>query len=169
MRLIRTLTCILTILLPVVAAQGLPPSLYIPSAKNFTQKLNHGFNDNITFPQLYQLDTSNFEPDGPILFHQSEEGPMKPIAAHVFSDYAPKLGGIVATLEHRFFGSSYPVGTSWENTTTAQYGPLTLENVLRDSIAFVTWIKTTVPGAKNSKTIISGGECYMVNTNRNYV
>ena len=76
-----------------------------------------------------------------------------------------KLGGIVATLEHRFFGSSYPEGTSWENTTTAQFGPLTLENVLEDSVAFVTWIKKTVPGAKNSKVIISGGECCVVNAN----
>ena len=165
MRLIWTLTCTLTILIPVVAAQGLPPSSYIPPAKNFTQKLNHGSYDNVTFPQLYQLDTSSFRPGGPILFHQGEEGPMKPVAAHVFSDYAPKLGGIIATLEHRFFGSSYPEGPSWENTTTAQFGPLTLENVLQDSVAFVTWIKKTVLGAENSKVIISGGECCTVNTN----
>lgn len=141
-----------------ILAQGAPPGIYMPAARNFTQKLNHDSNDSITFQQLYQLDTSNFKPGGPILFHQGEEGAMKPIAAKIFSDYGPKLGGIVATLEHRFFGTSYPEGTSWENTSMAQYGPLTLENVLQDSVTFVNWIKKTVDGAENSKVIISGGQ-----------
>ncbi|KAJ9606031.1 hypothetical protein H2200_009880 [Cladophialophora chaetospira] len=156
MRLFQAL-CLLTGDTTAVLAQGLPPGAYTPPAANFTQKLNHGSNDGITFQQLYQLDTSNFKPGGPILFHQGEEGPMKPIASKVFSDYAPKLGGIVATLEHRFFGTSYPHGTSWDNTTTAQYSPLTLDNVLQDSVAFVKWLKKTIPGAGSSKVIISGG------------
>jgi len=83
-----------------------------PPAQNLTQKVDHASNDNATFLQRYQLDTTHFKPGGPILFHQGEELSLEnsPIAEHVFSDYAPKLGGIAATLEHRYFGRSYPYG-----------------------------------------------------------
>jgi len=85
-------------------------AIYDPPAQNFTQKIDHASNDNATFLQRYQIDTTHFKPGGPILFHQSEELNMTPIADHFFIDYAPKTGGIVATMEHRYFGESFPYG-----------------------------------------------------------
>lgn len=139
-------------------AQALPPSDYVPPAKNFTQKLNHGSNDNSTFRQLYQINSTFFKPGGPILFIQGEENTLSPISSRVFMDYAPKVGGVVATLEHRFFGTSFPEGSTWNNITTEAYAPLTLDNVLQDSVEFVNWIRKTVPGAENSPVIYTAGE-----------
>ncbi|KUJ07811.1 uncharacterized protein LY89DRAFT_742579 [Mollisia scopiformis] len=138
-------------------AQDLGPSLYNPPKQNFTQKLNHGSNDNTTFQQQYQINTAFFKPGGPILFHQSEEGPLVPLNSSVFTDYAPELGALVATLEHRFFGTSFPAGSAYNNVTTEAYAPLTLGNVMQDSIEFVNWIRQTTPGAENSKVIYTGG------------
>ncbi|KAI1379839.1 serine carboxypeptidase S28-domain-containing protein [Hypoxylon crocopeplum] len=141
-----------------VNAQALPPSSYVPKAQNFTQKLNHDKpNDKTTFQQLYQMDATHFKPGGPILFHQSEESTMVPIASNAFFDYAPEVGGILAGLEHRFFGSSFPARSTYDNITTEDYKPLTLDNVLRDGVEFVNWIRRTVPGAENSPVIYTGG------------
>lgn len=74
-----------------------------------------------------------------------------------FIDYAQELGAIVAVLEHRFFGESFPSGLNDSNATPADFAPLTLENVLLDSVTFADWIKSTVPGASESKVIVEGG------------
>jgi len=135
--------------------------VFDPPLQNFTQKVNHNSSDDTTFLQRYQLDTRHFRPGGPILFHQGEEEAISPLAYHVFSDYAPKLGAIIASLEHRYFGESYPSGLSvTSNITAQQYAPLTLENVLQDSIEFVRFIHKTVPGAENSKVIHSAGTLF---------
>ena len=133
--------------------------------KNFTQKLNHDRpDDKTTFQQRYVMDTTHFKAGGPILFHQNEETPLTSdtIVGHVFSDYAERLGALHVSLEHRYFGYSYPEGLSLAmdmagNITVAQYAPLTLDNVFGDSITFLTWLRATVPGAKDSPIIYGGG------------
>ncbi|KAI1337220.1 peptidase S28 [Xylariaceae sp. FL0016] len=159
MNILASFATTLAVCVGVINAQALPESDY-PSypPRNFTQKLNHDLpNDETTFQQLYQLDTSHFKPGGPILFHQSEESAMTPIEGNIFSEYAPKVNGILAGLEHRFFGTSFPPGSTYDNITTEAYGPLTLENVLQDSVEFVDWVRSTVPGAENSPVIYTGG------------
>ena len=81
-----------------------------PPLQTFHQKIDHSSNGSGTFLQRYQLKTADFKPGGPILFHQSEENDLADVSLHVFSDYAPKVGAIVAALEHRYFGESYPHG-----------------------------------------------------------
>ena len=151
--------CLLAIASVTVSAQ---PRCEGPPCQNFTQKLNHDKpGDNATFLQRYQLDTSHFKPGGPILFHQNEEAAItsNPLPIHVFNDYAANLGAMVVGLEHRYFGTSYPEGLSVaSNITAAQYAPLTLDNVLGDSVAFVGWLKSTVPGAQNSPVIFGSGK-----------
>jgi hypothetical protein len=64
---------------------------------------------------------------------------------------------MIATLEHRFFGLSLPFGNESylpENMKSA----LTLDNIIADSVSFFNWIKETVPGAEESKTIIVGSK-----------
>ncbi|KAI1324259.1 serine carboxypeptidase S28-domain-containing protein [Xylariaceae sp. FL0255] len=159
MKMHSTLTLVITsaVWLGVVQAQAYPPSHYAPLfPRNITMKLHHDKpNDNTTFQQLYQLTTEYFKPGGPILFHQSEATTMVPITTNVFFDYAPQVHGILAGLEHRYFGSSFPEGESWDNVT--DYSPLTLENVLQDGVEFVNWIRRTVPGAENSPVIYTAG------------
>ena len=161
MKLPSTSTLLWTLLAITVTAQSNYTCVGVPCL-NFTQKLNHDKPDDLTtFQQRYQLDTSHFKPGGPILFHQSEELPLSstPISHHVFSDYASKLGGIAVALEHRYFGTSYPSGLSvTSNITAAQYAPLTLDNIFEDSVAFLKWVKETVPGAENSPVIYGGGK-----------
>ncbi|KAI0473665.1 serine carboxypeptidase S28-domain-containing protein [Xylariaceae sp. FL0804] len=133
-------------------------SLY-PPILNFTQTLCHDDpNDRETFQQRYQLDTSRFQPGGPILFHQSEEAAISPIEGHVFWDYAGDVHGIATTLEHRYFGESFPAGLDASSEITKEtYAPLTLENILQDSAEYVDWIRRTVLGAENSPVIYCGG------------
>ncbi|OTA06115.1 hypothetical protein A9Z42_0068560 [Trichoderma parareesei] len=61
---------------------------------------------------------------------------------------------MVISLEHRFFGLS-----DASNTTDPieKYKSLTLENVMLDAVTFISHIKHTIPGAKDSKVIVSGG------------
>jgi lysosomal Pro-X carboxypeptidase len=110
--------------------------------RQFTQTLNHASSDNTTFQQSYQLDISRFKPGGPILFYQGAEIPtINCVEYNHFDDIAGELGAIVAGLEHRFFGDSFPVGVSAANVTGQDFAPLTLDNVLLDSATFVEWIK----------------------------
>jgi hypothetical protein len=69
---------------------------------------------------------------------------------------------MAATLEHRFFGESFPIGFSQATLTTlyaqastnvtvakgleTELVTITLVNVLLDSVAFVDWIKSNVTG-----------------------
>jgi dipeptidyl-peptidase-2/lysosomal Pro-X carboxypeptidase len=133
-----------------------PCPTYTP--KFFPQKLDHTSNNNTTFQQQYQLVTDFFQPGGPILYKISPEtAVMQCIERPAFLDYAKELGAVAATLEHRFFGDSFPPGVNDSNATPEDFAPLTLENVLLDSVTFVDWIKSTVPGANESKVIVEGG------------
>ncbi|KAI1776244.1 hypothetical protein F4818DRAFT_457689 [Hypoxylon cercidicola] len=131
------------------------------ATQDFTQRVNHSADGGTaTFKQRYQLNTQHFEPGGPILFVQSAEAGMPPLNASVFMDYAPKLGALVAILEHRFFGDfhggSYPPGYNPLNISNDAFDSLTMDNVLQDGVDFVNWIKSTVLGAGNSRAIYGG-------------
>ncbi|KAI0599210.1 serine carboxypeptidase S28-domain-containing protein [Biscogniauxia sp. FL1348] len=139
--------------------------------QEFAQRLNHSINatSQATFSQKYQLDTRFFKPGGPIFFIQSAETGMQSINASDFVDYAPKLGGMVAVLEHRFFSSNSSGDASQSanlvkrndsSSSNITYPDLTFENVLQDGANFVDWIKSTVQGANESKVIYSGSSSY---------
>ena len=133
-----------------------PCPIYTP--KFFTQKLDHRSNSSTTFQQQYQLVTDFFQLGGPILYTVSlESSVMRCVESLAFLDYAQELGAIVAVLEHRFFGDSFPPGVSDSNATAEDFAPLALDNVLLDSVTFVDWIKSTVTGANKSKVIVEGG------------
>jgi hypothetical protein len=170
-----SLTAHLCMLLPALAtlvgnvASAGPAPLSVrlsPEILNFTQKLDHSTEDSQeTFQQSYQLVTDYYEEGGPILFVQSAESPLVLLQYNVFLDWAEELGAIVATLEHRYFGSSYPENFNFTEPGPDDYAQLTLDNAVKDGVEFVNWIKATVPFAQDSKVIYTGGEnepCYTV-------
>ncbi|KAI5924208.1 serine carboxypeptidase S28-domain-containing protein [Camillea tinctor] len=162
-------------LLEPAAAQDDDPKVGGVETNEFAQKLNHSINatSSGTFNQRYQLDTRFFKPGGPIFLIQSAETGMQSINVSDFIDYAPKLGGMVAVLEHRFFSSN----SSGDNSNSAArvvkrndsssssfsyktYPDLTFNNVLQDGADFVDWIRNTVEGANESKAIYGGSSSY---------
>ena len=127
--------------------------------KNFTQLIDHTeatseSSSNGTFLQRYQLDTSSYRPGGPILFYQGNEGvSITCIKYLVLPEWAKELGAAVATIEHRFFGTSL---ASNATDPAVRFKTLTPENVMLDSVRFIEWVKSTVPGANDSKVIVQG-------------
>ena len=154
---------------PTVTAQDRPtPNCpkYPPSF--FTQILDHASSstnsssDTNSFQQQYQLSTTFFQPNGPILFQQgAESSSLSCVEYSLLQDWAEEMGGIIATLEHRYFGLSVPDGVDVNSTTDGEdmgnWAPLTMNNTLLDSVNFIKWVKQTVPGAENSKVIVLGG------------
>ena len=68
--------------------------------------------------------------------------------------WAAELGALVISLEHRFFGLSNPSNAS---DHVEKYQSLTLENVMLDAVSVIEHIQNTIPGAKHSQVIVSGG------------
>ncbi|KAJ4481926.1 serine carboxypeptidase S28-domain-containing protein [Lentinula aciculospora] len=115
----------------------------------FTQKLDHSSNTSDVFQQQYQLDTTFFEPGGPILFFLGEEATeMIRIETTILYSWAQELGDIATAIEHRYFGKSLPFGNDSWTRDNIQY--LTLDNVMADGVEFVNSIKANVTGAEHS-------------------
>ncbi|KAJ3821069.1 serine carboxypeptidase S28-domain-containing protein [Lentinula raphanica] len=125
----------------------------------FDQPLDHsGSLSNATFSQRYWISTEFYQPGGPIIFYQGAENSqfLCPDGLLITSEWAQSVGGILATLEHRFFGTSVPSGNEFfTNDNFNDY--LTLDNVLADSAYFVEYIKKNITGAENSKAVVLGG------------
>lgn len=145
----------------VKAAESLCPLF---STSFFNQTLNHDLSSldasagTGSFKQQYQLNTTYFRPGGPIFFYQGAEGAqIACVENYVLHDWAEETGAILAGLEHRFFGLSLPAGFNGTTAMAADYAPLTINNTLLDSVNFIQRIKSTVPGARNSKAIVMGG------------
>lgn len=151
---------------------GNPANCTYPT-KFFRQLVNHptsgqfpqtGANDNSatseTFLQQYSVIDDFFKPGGPILFYQGPEDPMQCPESFTLFEYAIELGAMVVGIEHRFFGLSVPSGLLYDNQLewpTSSLTSLTLENVLMDSVELIKWVKSSVPGAKDSKVVSFGG------------
>lgn len=157
--------------------ESLPPMKCQYPFKKFTQRVNHpksalsfskaddfdedGSNDTDTFDQQYQiiLDHEFYRPGGPIFFVQGGESPL--VCAEMSSTflYAMEMGAMVVAIEHRFFGQSWPKHLYRDNDndqTVSALSSLTLENVLLDSVELIKHVKSTVPGAQDSKVIAFG-------------
>lgn len=88
--------------------------------------------------------------------------PIRPLALKlnmiqewtILPEWAAELGALIITLEHRFFGLSYP---SKDRDPITKFQSLTLENVMLDAVAFIGHIKNTTEGAKESKVLVMGG------------
>jgi lysosomal Pro-X carboxypeptidase len=71
-------------------------------------------------------------------------------------DYARQLGGIAATIEHRYFGLSTPFGPN-QSFTPEGLKYLTLDNIMDDAVEFIRQIQGNVSGAASSRAIVASG------------
>ncbi|KAF2119087.1 serine carboxypeptidase S28-domain-containing protein [Lophiotrema nucula] len=137
---------------PIALSQAPPPCDY----KTFTQSIDHFGTNNNTFQQRYSIFTEHFKPGGPILYFIGEESTYLDCANDTILYWmAEELGGMAVSLEHRYFGNSLPFGNASMEVKNVKY--LTLENVMADGVAFVEWLRTSVPGAQDSKVVIASG------------
>lgn len=123
----------------------------------FKQKVWHEstYHDDSTFEQQFEAISDYYKQGGPILFYQgAESGEFSCIEAFVMTDWAKELGAYLLSIEHRFFGKSIP---SNDSNVIEKYKSLTLDNVMADSVALISHIKSTTPGLESAKVIVHGG------------
>jgi lysosomal Pro-X carboxypeptidase len=121
--------------------------------KWFEQKIDHALDNSGTFKQRYKVVADYYKPGGPILFVHSPQTEIYEMWSFDFMDYARELGGLVTTLEHRYFGKSFPEDFNAEDP---DYAPVTLENYVQDCVTFINWLKKQ-HGAEDSKVFNTGG------------
>ena len=76
--------------------------------------------------------------------------------SYSLAQYANATGGYLAQLEHRYYGESLPFGNI-TSTLTYDWDYLTLDNVMMDSVQFVTELKTHTKTLENATVIVFGG------------
>ena len=116
------------------------------------QYVDHfGFTETQTFEQRYLLNPQYWRPPthpdgpGPIFFYCGNEGYIETFAGNsgFMFDIAAEYGALLLFLEHRYYGHSFPFGSSdaaYANTSTLQY--LTSEQAIADFAQFLTWFKS---------------------------
>ncbi|KAK6385681.1 hypothetical protein LTS17_001252 [Exophiala oligosperma] len=125
------------------------------------------FNNNWTDPKQtshmqYEVNDTFYQQGGPILYYQgAENAAITCVEFMNLMNWAKEINALVVTNEHRYFGISTPYGLNYSEFATwdtALMKPLTPDNVLRDSVSLITYIKTKAyPSAKDSKVILLGG------------
>ncbi|KAJ1889239.1 hypothetical protein LPJ66_008143 [Kickxella alabastrina] len=128
----------------------------------FDQKVDHfGLRGNSTFKQRFYINRASYVPGGPIYLFNSGETPALPSYLTGGQPYmlAKATGGMLIIMEHRYYGTSYPVND--------MSGPnmlyLTIENSLEDIAHFVRnapkFVKDTigVTISPQSKWVATGG------------
>ncbi|KAL7941411.1 serine carboxypeptidase S28 domain-containing protein [Trichoderma barbatum] len=123
-------------------------------AYNFSVPIDHFHNDSRyephssdSFPLLYWLDTSNYKPGGPVIVLHSGEFDSAERLPYLQHGIVPILtkatGGIGLIMEHRYYGTSFPV----PDLTIENLRFLTTEQALADTAYFAKHI--TFPGLEH--------------------
>jgi pimeloyl-ACP methyl ester carboxylesterase len=134
-----------------------------PSFGWLSQTLDH-FNfdpSHAQFQQRFLINDSFWKPGAaqPIYVFIGPEAPLP--ASYSTSLCLPvrlaeQYGGLVVSLEHRYFGASLPFGGNISAYTVDQLRFLTPQQALADLAAFVSWVRDTY-SAWNSPAIAFGG------------
>ncbi|KAH0794362.1 Clan SC, family S28, unassigned serine peptidase [Histomonas meleagridis] len=123
--------------------------------KNFSQITDH-FNPNSgKFNQRYYEVTTNYVEGGPVILYAGGESDVFKIRGNgtdFLSTYAKDLGALVLSLEHRYFGESWPTETS----TVEDYKYLTVDQALAD-LKYFQEEYSKEHHIENSKWLIVGG------------
>lgn len=142
------------------------PAGCISGTEFFPQRINHSSSDTSdknTFLQQYEVYDKSFIPGGPIFYWQNPEFPYACINRTSGPAWVDKLGGMVISLEERYYGLSVPYGLNGSEISTwtnEDFRALTLDDSLMDAVTFTEWIRCNYPGAKDSKVIVYGGMGY---------
>lgn len=153
---------------------AVPPNQNDCHFQYYTQAIDHFGQHNGTFQQKYNVVTDFFKPGGPIFFYQGEEQIyLDCVVSHInlFAvseadvvkdtsiaySWAQQTNGIAVVLEHRYFGQSAPFNATDPTKQFEEFQYLTLDNVMADGVAFLTYLKKNVTGAADSKVIVLSG------------
>jgi hypothetical protein len=123
-------------------------------AHNFSVPVDHFHNETKYEPHSdkfydlrYWLDTSSYRPGGPVIvLHSGEfdsEGRLQYLDHGIANILAKATGGVALVMEHRYYGTSWPV----QNTTTENMRFLDTEQALADTAYFAQHI--TFPGLEH--------------------
>ncbi|KAJ2795670.1 hypothetical protein H4S07_006420, partial [Coemansia furcata] len=145
------------IVLPVRAADS--PKLTTPFY--FNQKTDHFGQSSSTFKQKIYINAQHYTYGGPIYLLNSGETPASPSYLSAGEPYtlAKATGGLLIIMEHRYYGTSYPVSDmSGKNMVY-----LTVENALEDMANFIRNAQNFVKAgvgvtiSPDSKWVATGG------------
>ncbi|RIB24965.1 peptidase S28 [Gigaspora rosea] len=107
-----------------------------------------------TFSQRFLINSTYYKPGGPIFLNTPGEGPIT-VKASGISEIAASFNGLLITIEHRYYGESYP---SIKNLTTPNMKFLTVNQVLADFAEFIKNPPTDIIKIpKDAKWIFVGG------------
>lgn len=146
-----------------------PAAASSAQAYNFSVPVDHFHDDpqyephsDDTFPLRYFVETSFYQPGGPVIViasgETSAENRVPYLSNGIGSLLAKATNGLVLTLEHRYYGTSFPV----PNLDDGNYRFLTTEQAVADTAYFAKNVQ--FPGfedadltAPNTPWIIYGG------------
>lgn len=136
---------------------------FLPLPIDYATFNNNWTDPKQTFHMQYEVNDTFYQQGGPILYYQgAENAAITCVEFMNLMNWAKEINALVVTNEHRYFGISTPYGLNYSEFATwdtALMKPLTPDNVLRDSVSLITYIKTKAyPSAKDSKVILLGGK-----------
>ena len=153
-----------------------PASIAADSPYNWTtlyytdQLVDHfGWDQKATFTQKYLINADHWRapspgrPAGPIFFYCGNEGYIETFAGNsgFMFDIAPEFEALLVFVEHRYYGSSFPFGSSdaaYANSSSIQY--LTSEQALADFVRWLVWFKGDLCADCTDTPVIGFGGSY---------
>ncbi|XP_025832084.1 putative serine protease K12H4.7 [Agrilus planipennis] len=126
-----------------------------PEWGTFTQRVDH-FDpaDNRTWQMRYVKNTDFYEEGRPMFLYIGGEWNITSrwVTSGLMFDMARLHKGILFYTEHRFYGSSYPIG----DLTVDSLKYLSADQALADLVYFIEYQKQNTPGLRNSTVIVEG-------------
>ena len=110
----------------------------------FDQLIFHNDSSRGTFRQRYFVDSTYFNAaSGPVFLNIGGEGPAGGSPGGGAAALGQQLGALLITIEHRYYGESFPAPLSDRATLAAT---LNIDTVMQDLAAFVRFIKAQLTG-----------------------
>ncbi len=127
------------------------------TANYFSQLIFHNNPANTsTFQQKYYYDTSFWTgaAGAPVYLYISGEGPCGGTPGGDVAAMASSTGGMIVTMEHRYYGASLPSALTDEET----FKTLSVDNEIADLASFLTYfLSHYVPNPTSHPVIVVGG------------
>ncbi|CAG8594401.1 10447_t:CDS:2, partial [Dentiscutata heterogama] len=123
----------------------------------YKQFIDHNDKSCGTFSQRFLINSTYYKPGGPIFLHTPGEGAINPIIVEAsgISETVASFNGLLITIEHRYYGESYP---PIKNLNTPNMKFLTVNQVLADFAEFIKNPPTDIIECpKDAKWIFVGG------------
>ncbi|CAG8652825.1 25191_t:CDS:2 [Dentiscutata erythropus] len=123
----------------------------------YKQFIDHNDKSCGTFSQRFLINSTYYKPGGPIFLNTPGEGAidLKIVEASGVSEIVASFNGLLITIEHRYYGESYP---PIKNLNTPNMKYLTVNQALADFAEFIKNPPTDVIECpKDAKWIFVGG------------